>query len=40
MRLLNVEHDIQLAHILKVLVQGLHKGVDELQHAQLVLQKE
>ena len=38
-RLLQVEHDVQLAHVLKVLVHGLHERVDELEHAQLILHR-
>ena len=33
MCLFEVEHDVELAHVLKVLVQGLHERVDELQDA-------
>eukprot|EP01052_Picozoa_sp_SAG31_P009490 SAG31_NODE_499_length_14841_cov_7.930471_5_plen_130_part_00 len=34
---LEVLHDVQLAHVLKVPVEGLDEGVDELQDGQLVL---
>eukprot|EP00968_Pinguiococcus_pyrenoidosus_P009327 scaffold731_cov261-Pinguiococcus_pyrenoidosus.AAC.73 len=37
MRLLQIEHDVQLAHGLEELVQRLHEAVDELQDAELVL---
>ena len=35
--LLEVEHNVQLAHVLEVRVEGLHKEVDELQHNELVV---
>lgn len=37
MCLLNIEHDVQLADILEVLVQRLHEIVNELEEAELVL---
>lgn len=38
-RLLDVEHYVQLAHVLEVLVEGLHQVVDELQVRHLVLHR-
>ena len=35
-RLLQVEHDVELAHVLEVLVECLHQRVDELEQSQLV----
>jgi hypothetical protein len=37
MSLLDVVHDIQLAHILEVFIHRLHQVVDELQVSHLVL---
>lgn len=34
---MEVEHEVQLAHILKVVVQDLHKQVDGLQLEQLIV---
>ena len=37
MRLLNIEHYVELAHIFEVLVQRLHQIVNEFEESQLVL---
>ena len=37
MRLFEIEHNVQLAHVLKVFVQRLHQRVDKLQDSKLVL---
>ena len=34
--LFNVEHDIEFANVLEVLVQGLHHVVDELEETELI----
>lgn len=31
--LFNIKHNVQLTHVFKVLVQGLHKCVDELKYS-------
>lgn len=36
-RFLNVKHDVQFTHILKVFVQGLDQIVDELKICHLIL---
>ena len=36
MSLLYIEHDIQLTHILKILIQGLHQIMDELQKTKFI----
>ena len=36
-RLLEVEHDVELAHVLEVTVESLDQRVDELEARQLVL---
>lgn len=33
---IRVEHDVKLTHVLEVLVQSLHKGVDELQNGKFI----
>lgn len=35
--LINMEHDVQLAHVAKVAVKGLNYAVNELQNGELIL---